>query len=64
MSKAEPKAKSVSRAGKTRKPTGDASLLIDQRIRDLAGWRGATPARMRALKQAAAAPGWVPGRPS
>jgi len=26
-----------------------ASLLIDQRIRDLAGWRGETLARMRAL---------------
>jgi hypothetical protein len=28
---------------------GDASKLIDQRIRDLAGWRGETLARMRAL---------------
>jgi len=26
-----------------------ASRLIDQRFRDLAGWRGETPARMRAL---------------
>lgn len=29
--------------------TGSASRLIDQRIRDLAGWRGETLARMRAL---------------
>src|ERR1700733_2066584 len=28
---------------------GTASQLIDQRIRDLAGWRGETLARMRAL---------------
>jgi hypothetical protein len=32
--------------GATEKP---ASKLIDQRIRDLAGWRGETLARMRAL---------------
>ena len=32
------------------KATGEAaSRLIDQRIRDLAGWRGETLARMRAL---------------
>ena len=32
------------------KPTGEpASRLIDQRIRDLGGWRGETLARMRAL---------------
>lgn len=29
--------------------SADASRLIDQRIRDLAGWRGETLARMRAL---------------
>ncbi len=29
--------------------TGPASRLIDQRIRDLGGWRGETLARMRAL---------------
>jgi hypothetical protein len=62
MSKAKPKAKGTSRAGKPRKSvtqskspakagaTGtSASRLIDQRIRDLGGWRGETLARMRAL---------------
>ena len=29
--------------------TGPASRLIDQRIRELGGWRGETLARMRAL---------------
>ena len=29
--------------------TGNASRLIDQRIRELGGWRGETLARMRAL---------------
>ena len=38
--------KSAPKAGATRKP---ASRLIDQRIRDLEGWRGETLARMRAL---------------
>jgi hypothetical protein len=38
--------KSTPKAGATGKP---ASRLIDQRIRDLAGWRGETLARMRAL---------------
>ena len=63
--KAKPKAKGTSsRAGKPRKSatrstsaprsreqaTGEpASRLIDQRIRDLGGWRGETLARMRAL---------------
>jgi len=60
--KAKPKAKGTSRAGKPRKSattsksppkagvTGKpASRLIDQRIRDLGGWRGETLARMRAL---------------
>ena len=40
------KAKSRPQAGATGNP---ASLLIDQRIRELAGWRGETLARMRAL---------------
>jgi hypothetical protein len=60
--KAKPKARGTSGAGKPRKPaTGStsppkagatgkpASRLIDQRIRDLGGWRGASLARMRAL---------------
>jgi hypothetical protein len=62
VSKAKPKAKAkgTSRATKPRKPatksppqagaTGkSASGLIDQRIRELGGWRGETLARMRAL---------------
>ena|SRR5947208_4497225 len=49
--KAKPKAKresakSAPKAGASGKP---ASQLIDQRIRDLGGWRGETLARMRAL---------------
>jgi hypothetical protein len=32
-----------------KKPKADASRLIDERIRDLGGWRGETLARMRAL---------------
>jgi hypothetical protein len=60
--KAKPKAKGKSRASRPSKPatnsksppktgaTGKpASRLIDQRIRDLGGWRGETLARMRAL---------------
>ena len=63
--KAKPKAEGTPRAGKPRKAghqvqvpaegsreraTGNpASRLIDQRIRDLGGWRGETLARMRAL---------------
>jgi len=60
--KAKPKAKGTSRASKPRTSatrsksppktgaTGEAaSRLIDQRIRDLGGWRGETLARMRAL---------------
>ena len=39
-------AKPRARAGKAEVP---ASRLIDQRILDLGGWRGATLARMRAL---------------
>jgi hypothetical protein len=63
---ARPKAKGTSRASQPRKPTtkamrpakagaktGPASRLIDQRIRDLGGWRGETLARMRALILAA-----------
>jgi hypothetical protein len=62
VSKAKPQAKRISRAGKPRKSattskspakagaTGEpASRLIDQRIRELGGWRGETLARMRAL---------------
>ena len=61
-SASKPKAKGTSRASKPRKSatkaksppkpgaTGiPASRLIDQRIRDLGGWRGETLARMRAL---------------
>ena len=48
--RAKPKAKGTSKsppkAGATGKP---ASRLIDQRIRDLGGWRGETLARVRAL---------------
>jgi hypothetical protein len=49
MSGSKSKAKSKSRAAKSGKSAGGASRLIDQRIRDLAGWRGETLARMRAL---------------
>ena len=44
--KSATKSKSASKAGATVRP---ASRLIDQRIRDLDGWRGETLARMRAL---------------
>ena len=44
--KAAPEAKSPTTAGATGQP---ASRLINQRIRDLGGWRGETLARMRAL---------------
>jgi hypothetical protein len=60
--KAKPSAKRTSGASKPRKSTNksksppkagatgnSASRLIDQRIRDLGGWRGETLARMRAL---------------
>jgi hypothetical protein len=60
--KAKPKAKGMSRASKPRKSATKsksppkagttekpASRLIDQRIRDLEGWRGETLARMRTL---------------
>ena len=33
----------------TKKPVNDASKMIDQRIRDLGDWRGATLKRLRAL---------------
>src|SRR5690242_2821734 len=39
-------AKAKPKAGQAR---GDASKLIDQRIRELGDWRGETLARMRAL---------------
>ena len=45
-SKALPKSKAAPKSGGTGKP---ASQLIDERIRDLGGWRGETLARMRAL---------------
>ena len=45
-SKPAAKSKSPPKTGVTGKP---ASRLIDQRIRDLEGWRGGTLARMRAL---------------
>ena len=42
--------KGPTKAGTKAKPaTGEAFRLIDQRIRDLADWRGETLARMRAL---------------
>jgi hypothetical protein len=44
--KSATKPKSPPKAGATGNP---ASRLIDQRIRDLGGWRGETLARMRAL---------------
>ena len=44
--KSPAKSKSLPKAGTTGEP---ASRLIDQRIRDLGGWRGETLARMRAL---------------
>src|SRR5687767_1354437 len=55
--KAKPKAGGTSHASKPRKPATrsksppieGASRFIDQRIRDLRGWRGETLARMRAL---------------
>ena len=50
-SKAAPRAgaKAAGR-GSHEQATGEpASRLIDQRVRDLAGWRGETLARMRAL---------------
>jgi hypothetical protein len=44
--KSPAKSRSAPEAGATGKP---ASLLIDQRIAELGGWRGETLARMRAL---------------
>ena len=46
LRKSPPKTRSAPNAGATGEP---ASRLIDQRIRDLGGWRGETLARMRAL---------------
>ena len=46
MSKTKPKARSAPKAGASGQ---SASQLIDQRIRDLGGWRGETLARMRTL---------------
>jgi hypothetical protein len=55
--KPRPETKRAAPATRTRKPAakkaptanGDASRQIDQRIRDVGGWRGETLARMRAL---------------
>ena len=46
-----PKARTKAKPGASEayKPVEPASRLIDQRIRDLGGWRGETLARMRAL---------------
>jgi len=45
-----PARKPASKSGKSGLATGSAATgLIDQRIRDLAGWRGETLARMRSL---------------
>jgi hypothetical protein len=53
MRKPKPKANGGSSPSKARKSSTEsekpASLLIDQRIRELEGWRGETLARMRAL---------------
>jgi hypothetical protein len=44
------KSKAPAKSGAKAKPeAGEASRLIDQRIRDLGDWRGETLARMRAL---------------
>ena len=49
-SKSRPKAGAKAKPGASEQATGEpASRLIDQRIRDLGGWRGETLARMRAL---------------
>ncbi len=49
-SKAPGKAGGKTKSGAGEQATGEpASRLIDQRIRDLGGWRGETLARMRAL---------------
>jgi hypothetical protein len=49
-SKSPPKAGTKAKPGASEdKPVEPASRLIDQRIRDLGGWRGETLARMRAL---------------
>jgi hypothetical protein len=49
MGKVKPKAKNAPSATKPNTSAIPASRLIDQRIRDLGGWRGETLARMRAL---------------
>ena len=50
QSKSTPKAGTKAKPGASEdKPVEPASRLIDQRIRDLGGWRGETLARMRAL---------------
>ena len=50
ITRSPPKAGKTARpAASEGKPVESASRLIDQRIRDLGGWRGETLARMRAL---------------
>ncbi len=44
-----PKARPRAKPASADRPVEPASRLIDQRIRDLGGWRGETLARMRAL---------------
>lgn len=46
MKKAQPRPKSRAKKDATDQP---ASQLIDQRVRDVGGWRGETLARMRSL---------------
>jgi hypothetical protein len=48
----------MTKAAKTGAAANPASRLIDERIRELAGWRGETLARMRVLILAAA-PGMI-----
>ena len=50
VTKSPPKAGTKAKPGaRGDKPLEPASRLVDQRIRDLVGWRGETLARMRAL---------------
>ncbi|CAN5913812.1 DUF1801 domain-containing protein [soil metagenome] len=52
--KAKPAKPRVAKPKAKTPPVADASRLIDQRIRELADWRGETLARMRGLIRAAA----------
>ena len=49
----KPVKKSAGKSAKTSKPDGDAPGLIDQRIREVGGWRGKILARVRSLILAA-----------